>query len=490
NADGFDDVVFGASRAQPNGSFSGEAYVVFGTDQGFPAQLTPPDLNGENGFVIEGETAFAYTGSSVSGAGDFNGDGIDDVLIGARGSWIFNQDQTLGRSYVVFGRDAGVPATLPLAELDSSTGLRMIARGENDFLGYSVSAAGDFNGDGISDVLAGAPFRGYFDGYWGRAFMVFGASTGLPAELPLQNLDGANGLMLDGGSSGGYYTYAGNSVSSAGDLNGDGLDDVIIGARRADDYYGGESYVVFGDDTDMPEALSLRGLDGTRGFRITSISDYDEAGGSVSGAGDINGDGFDDVLIGADRAEQDLEKQGEVYVIYGTDQGFAAIVDPAALDGNAGFVVRGAEEGDAAGTSVQAAGDVNGDGMADIIIGAVGSGPDDRGQAFVVFGRADTDGDGVQDTADNCSELANSGQRDSNGDGFGNLCDADLNGDCAINFSDLAVMKAAFFSNDKDADLDGNGTVSFVDLALLKATFFGPPGPSGLPTACNARDRE
>lgn len=103
------------------------------------------------------------------------------------------------------------------------------------------------------------------------------------------------------------------------------------------------------------------------------------------------------------------------------------------------------------------------------------------------YGRAggpDSDGDSVPDAADNCTEVANADQRDTNADSFGNACDADLDGSCIVNFVDLALMKAVFFTADPDADLDGDGNVNFVDLATMKATFFGPPGPSGLPNAC------
>ncbi len=102
-----------------------------------------------------------------------------------------------------------------------------------------------------------------------------------------------------------------------------------------------------------------------------------------------------------------------------------------------------------------------------------------RGQ--VVIAVADTDADGVDDTVDNCTEVANADQRDTNGDGFGNACDADLNGDLTINFEDLQLFKAVIFMSDEDADFDGNGTVDFQDLTLMKASFFGAPGPAAEP---------
>ena len=89
----------------------------------------------------------------------------------------------------------------------------------------------------------------------------------------------------------------------------------------------------------------------------------------------------------------------------------------------------------------------------------------------------DADSDGVPDSVDNCTEVANADQRDTNGDGYGNLCDPDLNDDGTVNFVDLGLMKGVFFSADPDADLDGDGAVNFIDLGILRAMFFGPPGP-------------
>jgi hypothetical protein len=102
-----------------------------------------------------------------------------------------------------------------------------------------------------------------------------------------------------------------------------------------------------------------------------------------------------------------------------------------------------------------------------------------------VFGREDTDGDDIADAAGNCVLIANADQRATDGDGFGNICDADLNGDCFVNFLDLGGMKAVFFTSDRDADLNGDHRVNFQDLGLLRTMFFKPPGPSGIPNVCD-----
>jgi hypothetical protein len=107
------------------------------------------------------------------------------------------------------------------------------------------------------------------------------------------------------------------------------------------------------------------------------------------------------------------------------------------------------------------------------------------GQSYVVYGsRDDADCDDVPDAMDNCLASANADQRDTDGDGIGNSCDQDLNDDCIVNFADLGVLKAAFFTSFDDADFDGDGQVNFVDLGTMKDAFFGPPGPSGTPNLC------
>lgn len=103
----------------------------------------------------------------------------------------------------------------------------------------------------------------------------------------------------------------------------------------------------------------------------------------------------------------------------------------------------------------------------------------------------DTDGDGIDDSTDNCTFVANPSQLDTDGDGYGNFCDADVNNDCVVNIIDLGIVNAAIFSSpgppnwNPDADFDGNNFVNFLDVVILKSYFFGPPGPSALSNACD-----
>ena len=249
--------------------------------------------------------------------------------------------------------------------------------------------SGIWNSEGIVN-LGGTDYEQYASGA-----ATLNVEVGLAATFSafsaksLSTLDGTNGFILTGIDSG---DFAGSSVSNAGDVNGDGFDDLIIGAFRADQPGGtehGETYVVFGRSGGFASSIALSTLDGTTGFVLTGIDGGDQSGRSVSSAGDVNGDGFDDLIIGAAAADQTGgNNQGESYVLFGRSGGFASSIALSTLDGTTGFVLTGIDGSDQSGFSVSGAGDVNGDGFDDLIIGAIGAVAPRRGESYVVFGKS------------------------------------------------------------------------------------------------------
>jgi hypothetical protein len=383
NGDGFADLIVGANYAEgpDKDRFEGESYVVFGKASwvGTPS-LDLATLDGTSGFRLIGIDAYDRSGASVSSAGDVNGDGFDDFLVGT--FFAESASPYEGESYVVFGKAtwAGVPA-FDLAALDGTNGFRVLGA-DGDVSGFSVASAGDVNGDGFGDVIVGALGAGEIE--QGESYVVFGKASwvGTPSFDPA-TLDGTNGFALIGIGTG---DQSGFSVSSAGDVNGDGFDDAIVGGPNAGPYDEGESYVVFGKASWAgTPAVDLAALDGTNGFQLNGIDAFDRSGWSVSSAGDVNGDGFADLIVGAPFATSEADGDGESYVVYGkADWASVSSLDLATLDGTDGFRLIGSEAGDGSGRAVSSAGDVNGDGFADLIVGSLGAGS--PGKGYVVFG--------------------------------------------------------------------------------------------------------
>lgn len=334
------------------------------------------DLDGTNGFIaFDGVNAFGSIGRSVASAGDVNGDGVEDLIIGGYSSELDGQ-VSVGRAYVLFGDTVGFGSRVDLGLLDGTDGVAIVGVQSGE-LGVSVNGLGDVNGDGVDDVIA--------RDLDGDAFVVFGSATSFASELSVGALDGSNGFQITGIGVASENQF---SVSSAGDINGDGFRDILIGSYRADTNVG-RAYVVFGTDQGFAASIDVGALDGTNGFTLANLSGGQEFGLSVAEAGDFNDDGFDDLIVGANNFSGATAGDDNVFVVYGTDQGFGASFDVSTLDGTNGFSV-----GPAVSTpnnvviSVAAAGDVNGDGVADIIIGdnEAASNYMGIGNAYVLFG--------------------------------------------------------------------------------------------------------
>ncbi|MBF0131463.1 MAG: FG-GAP repeat protein [Magnetococcales bacterium] len=385
NGDGFSDLVIGAEGANPGGTHSGSAYIVFGKANGFSSQLDLSTLDGSNGFRLDGASAFDYAGRSVSYAGDINGDGLDDLIVGA--PLADPAGDASGVSYIIFGKANGFVSQLDLSTLDGTNGFRLDGKMAWDYVGRSISDAGDINGDGFDDILVGAFGADSGGGGSGASYIIFGKADGFVSQYDLSALDGSNGFRLDGS----IGDWSGRSVSSAGDINGDGFDDFIIGAFYADPRgitNSGLSYVIFGKNNGFNSQFNLSDLDGSNGFRLNGVAASDRSGFSVSGTGDLNGDGLDDLIVGAYYANPSGSDSGSSYIIFGKASGFVSQFDLSTLDGNNGFRLDGTNASDWSGRSVSDAGDVNDDGFDDLIVGAYRADPggSDSGASYVFFG--------------------------------------------------------------------------------------------------------
>jgi len=222
-------------------------------------------------------------------------------------------------------------------------------------IGQVVAGAGDINDDGLADVFIGSRI-GFTDGL---GYVVFGASSGLPASMTTDDLDGTNGFSIAGLSA---NDKIGASFDAIGDVSGDGIDDFVIGAPNQDTTTGGSAYVVFGNANGFGSSLNLSALNGTNGFRIIGEDGALLTGGAVSNAGDVNGDGINDLIIGASDADKPgAADVGAAYIVLGQSNGYGSTIDLGAI---------------------------NDDGFDDIIVGAPASNAAD-GAAYVIYGATD-----------------------------------------------------------------------------------------------------
>ena len=408
NGDGFADTIFGADDALDG---RGAAYVVFGGPDAAVIDGASVEA-GIGGFAILGPAAASSTGFAVAMPGDVNGDGFGDVAVGV------TDGDGPGGVYVVFGSDS--PGTVDLDAL----GLGGFAITGGATFGQSVGAAGDVNDDGLQDVLVGDPGA---NGGSGSAVVVFGKADADPVD---GGALGSAGFRVEGTTNGAL----GAAVAVAGDVNIDGFDDVILGARAA--AVGGRVFIVYGKPDTATVTEDDLMMDDAAGIVVSGAEPFDLFGQSVAAAGDFNGDGRADVIFGGPGIDiGDQIAAGQVFVLYGGTALTSTTID-ALIAGEGGFALDGASQFDFAGWSVGGAGDIDRDGYDDVLIGAQGVdlAGGNAGRIFVLYGGPDLAPGNLSDFAvgeggfildgESSNQFAGwavHGSSDVNGDGFDDL---------------------------------------------------------------------
>jgi hypothetical protein len=340
NDDGYADIIIGARRYYDKSEelYEGTAFVFHGSEMG---------LSDTPNWSAQGNVANAWFGVSVGTAGDVNGDGYSDVIVGAAMPLL---PVCLNKAFVYYGSELGLSVT--------ADWIGENAQAESCF-GNSVGTAGDVNGDGYSDVIVGAPWYDNGQSDEGAAFVYFGSDSGLSAT-PNWSAEGDQ-----------VEAYFGISVGTAGDVNGDTYSDVIVGASSYDNGQEdeGRAYVYHGSGT---------GLSTTPDWSAEGDQEYAYYGISVGTAGNVNNDKYSEVLVGAYWYDNPNNSEGRAYLYAGSAGGLSTSADWI-NESNQSFAYYG--------YSLGTAGDVNGNGFSDVIVGAYHYyyDEDDQGRVYVYY---------------------------------------------------------------------------------------------------------
>lgn len=478
NGDGIPDLVIGAEQVDrtvdpPVPTGAGRIYVIYFDPAHYP-NLSDPEITdfvslslvgrpgGIPGFVLTGESLGDQAGFSVDFGGRVGPAG-PDLVLGAPGRDVSGFENA-GTVYAIYN-DPSLTGEIPLSRVVN--GLASEVRGKkylgdenSESLGFSVAFVGDVTGDGIPDIAMGAPFADPVIGSGALGEEIPARRTDAGSVFISSNDDEDDDIIIVNGFGAGEGSakivgslegeHLGWSVSSGGDNLRNGQPDLLIGAPGYDSANGEDSGRVVQTSSTIPSATHESDSIGSLGLGTSPPEGalwIGEAAGDALGIavallGDVNGDGIDDVAFGAPLADPEDENgipipdAGTVYVVYGVvpETFTLGTIDAGEVGVTiSGLKLSGTEAGEQAGSSIAGVGDVNGDGLLDVAVGAPfadGEPGDDAGTVYLILETAkgffgDRDGDGVVDPSDNCPDVANPGQEDRDGDGVGDACDLD-----------------------------------------------------------------
>ncbi len=436
NGDGYDDFMIGAYHDCTHGFNAGVVYLFLGRSS-FNWGMDCPVKTADH--IFYGRQEYDLLGFNFSGGGDINGDGYSDILIGAPGNW--EGKPYAGEAFVLLGSPN--PQWNKNARPYYQANASFIGEDPYEQLGYSVGFAGDVNRDGYDDILVGVPFKNRDGETWnGKAYLVAGSEDGWDARHVSINERAAASFVFSGNEAltgfcvngigdinddefqdfaisapGAQHIFvmfgkkninwgfdfdlqhadltflaemanddAGNRICTAGDVNGDGIDDFLISSTKfkfqGRGFEGGKTYLIFGRRQWNQTEISLSEVDAS----FTAEGPYNHAGFGISGLGDIDADRYDDFMIGARWYSGQLWHSGKAYLYKGRESGWSRNTELKDCE----IFFRGDREQSCVGWGVSTAGDVNGDGLSDYFISA----PFDReagvcsGQVYLFRGQA------------------------------------------------------------------------------------------------------